>query len=130
MQQQQHHLPDLDTATTTAQREREKRANELAAALETEVPMPIGVDNDEESATAVMLPASTNAGVTCTGGSGESQPTGNTEAILVDEGEEESLHPATQYVGDDGDQEEKEAEARVAGNFPLSTSTPNAQLSF
>ncbi|KAH9286269.1 Leucine-rich repeat and WD repeat-containing protein 1 [Echinococcus granulosus] len=119
--QQQQQLPDLEIAAaeadSAAQREREKRANELATALEAEVPMPNVVDDDEES--TAMLSSSANVD----GGSGgEPQSTAVAdlgEAIVVDDGEDESLHPAAHYEGDEEDEEEREAEARTAGERAL-----------
>ncbi|VDM17254.1 unnamed protein product [Hydatigera taeniaeformis] len=118
---QQQQLPDLEMAAvgpdSAAQQDREKRTNELAETLEAEVPMPGVVDDDEEP--TAMLSTSTNADV---GSGSEPQPTAVAdlgEAIVVDDGEDESLHPVTHYEGDEEDEEEREAEARTAGERAL-----------
>ncbi|VDN96984.1 unnamed protein product [Rodentolepis nana] len=98
-------------ASAAARRERaEKRASELAAALEAEVPMPHDEDLVEAEADMLANPSADNV----VSGHGD-RPT---EAVLLDDPEDEPFPPI--HYGEDGDDpEERESEARIAGERAL-----------
>lgn len=104
-------------ASAAVQREREKRASELAAALEAEVPMPPSVVGDDDDGTADML-ASTADAV-----GGDACHPHPTETVVLDDPDDEPLHPSAHY-GDEDDEEEREAEARTAGSYNRITMLP------
>uniref|UniRef100_A0A5K3F4X1 WD_REPEATS_REGION domain-containing protein n=1 Tax=Mesocestoides corti TaxID=53468 RepID=A0A5K3F4X1_MESCO len=117
VQTKQQQLPEADTdadAEAAAQRQRQTRASELAAALEAEVPMAEDVDDDENG----MLSASDLSSVVRRPREETQASTEAGEAIVVEDAEDEVV-AASQNVEGEEDEEEREAEARTAGERAL-----------